>query len=70
MRELAFLNKGLQINLIDETHAKIEVYESKYSGGISEFVSFLDQKKSILANKNEKAACKTLSKTTLRTEGF
>ena len=44
MRELAFLNKGLQINLIDETHAKIKVYESKYSGGITEFISFLDQK--------------------------
>ena len=58
MRELAFLNKGLQINLIDETHAKIKVYESKYSGGITEFVSFLDQKKSILANKNEKATFK------------
>ena len=58
MRELAFLNKGLQINLIDETHAKIKVYESKYSGGITEFVSFLDQKKSILANKNEKTVFK------------
>ena len=58
MRELAFLNKGLQINLIDETHTKIKVYESKYSGGITEFVSFLDQKKSILANKNEKAVFK------------
>ena len=31
MRELAFLNKGLQINLIDETHTKTKVYESKYS---------------------------------------
>ena len=58
MKELAFLNKGLQINLIDETHAKIKVYESKYSGGITEFVSFLDQKKSILANKNEKVVFK------------
>ena len=58
MRELAFLNKGLQINLIDKTHAKTKVYESKYSGGITEFVSFLDQKKSILANKNGKAAFK------------
>ena len=58
MRELAFLNKNLQINLIDETHAKTKIYESKYSGGITEFVSFLDQKKSILANKNEKAAFK------------
>jgi len=58
MRELAFLNKGLQINLIDETHSKIKVYENKYTGGITEFVSFLDQKKSILANKNEKTAFK------------
>ena len=45
MRELAFLNKGLSINLIDETHAKTKTYENKYDGGISEFVTFLDQKK-------------------------
>ena len=32
MRELAFLNKGLKINLIDETHAKQKVYEHKYDG--------------------------------------
>ena len=58
MRELAFLNKGLTINLIDETHAKTKTYENKYDGGISEFVTFLDQKKSILINKNEKAVFK------------
>ncbi len=58
MRELAFLNKGLSINLIDETHAKTKTYENKYDGGISEFVTFLDQKKSILINKNEKAVFK------------
>ena len=48
MRELAFLNKGLKINLIDETHAKTKLYENKYDGGIAEFVTFLDQKKSLL----------------------
>ena len=58
MRELAFLNKGLKINLIDETHAKQKVYEHKYDGGVSEFVIFLDQKKSLLENKNEKATFK------------
>ena len=58
MRELAFLNKGLTIKLIDETHAKTKVFEHKYDGGISEFVTFLDQKKSILINKNEKAVFK------------
>ena len=58
IKELAFLNKGLKINLIDETHAKVKVYENKYDGGISEFVTFLDQKKSILINKNEKAIFK------------
>ena len=54
IRELAFLNKGLKVDLIDETHSKPKVYENKYDGGISEFVTFLDQKKSILINKNEK----------------
>ncbi len=58
IKELAFLNKGLKIDLIDETHSKAKVYENKYDGGISEFVTFLDQKKSILINKNEKAVFK------------
>ena len=54
MKELAFLNKGLKIILIDETGAKSKSYENKYDGGIQEFVSFIDQKKSALINKNEK----------------
>ena len=58
IKELAFLNKGLKIDLIDETHTKVKVYENKYDGGISEFVTFLDQKKPILINKNEKAVFK------------
>ncbi len=58
MRELAFLNKGLKISLIDETHAKVKNYEHKYDGGVAEFVNYLDQKKSILINKNEKAVFK------------
>ena len=58
MRELAFLNRGLKINLIDQTHAKTKVYNHKYDGGVGEFVTFLDQKKSLMINKNEKAVFK------------
>ena len=58
MRELAFLNQGLKISLIDETHTKLKSYDHKYDGGVSEFVTFLDQKKSLLINKNEKAVFK------------
>ncbi len=58
MRELAFLNKGLQINLIDETKTKSKTYENKYDGGISEFVTYIDNSKSILTNKNEKQVFK------------
>ena len=58
MRELAFLNRGLKIKLIDETNVKSKVFEHKYDGGVAEFVTFLDQKKSLLINKNEKAVFK------------
>ena len=58
MRELAFLNKGLKITLIDDSGTKNKTYENKYDGGIQEFVSFIDLKKSILVNKNEKAVFK------------
>ena len=40
MRELAFLNKGLKIDLIDETHAKTKNYENKYDGGIVNLLHF------------------------------
>ena len=53
MRELAFLNKGLSIFLIDKTAKKEKEYKNKYDGGIQEFVEFLDQKKQSLVNKNE-----------------
>ena len=53
MRELAFLNKGLTIILLDKTGKKEKVYKNKYDGGIQEFVEFLDSKKKALINKNE-----------------
>jgi len=53
MRELAFLNKGLSINLVDRTGKKEKEYKNKYDGGIQEFVDFLDKNKETLVNKND-----------------
>ena len=58
MRELAFLNKGISLTLIDKTSSKIKKYENKFEGGILEFVQFINQKKPILSNKNEKPVFK------------
>ncbi|MFL2890132.1 MAG: DNA gyrase subunit B [Pelagibacteraceae bacterium] len=54
IRELAFLNKGINIILKDNTSSKSKEFINKYDGGIAEFVKFIDQKKPILINKNEK----------------
>ena len=53
MRELAFLNKGLSINLVDKTGKKEKEYRNNYEGGIQEFVDFLDKNKKTLVNKND-----------------
>ena len=53
MRELAFLNKGLCIILVDKTGKKEKEYKNKYEGGIQEFVEFLDKNKKTLVNKND-----------------
>ncbi len=58
MRELAFLNKGINLTLVDKTTSKIKKYENKFDGGILEFVQFINQKKPILSNKNEKPVFK------------
>ena len=52
LRELAFLNKGIKINLIDKVNKKTKSEEFKYDGGISEYVEFLDDKRQKLKNKN------------------
>ena len=46
LRELAYLNKGLEINLYDERHYKRVTY--KFDGGISEFVATLNRNKTVL----------------------
>ena len=53
MRELAFLNKGLSIILLDKSGKKEKEFKNKYEGGILEFVDFLDKNKKILVNKND-----------------
>jgi len=49
LRELSFLNKGLQITLVDERTDKTN--EFQYKGGIKEFVQYLNQNKSTLSPK-------------------
>ena len=46
MRELAFLNPGVQIELIDERTNKSEVF--KFKDGITEYVSFLNRSKNVV----------------------
>lgn len=46
LRELAFLNAGLEIKLIDERTGKSEFF--KYTGGIKEFVKYINRNKNPL----------------------
>ena len=45
LRELAFLNSGVKIILIDERPAEIRKTELYYEGGVKEFVKYLDRSK-------------------------
>jgi DNA gyrase subunit B len=58
IRELAFLNKGICITLLDKTSKKEKEYVHKYDGGIAEFVKHIGNKKPLLVNKNEKEVFK------------
>ncbi len=56
LRELAFLNKGLEITLTDERTADAKTGEArraefKYAGGIAEFVKHLNRGKQVLHEK-------------------
>ena len=58
IRELAFLNKGISITLIDNSGKKSKEFAHKYDGGIIEFVRHINNKKPKLVNKNEKEVFK------------
>ena len=58
IRELAFLNKGVSITLKDNYSKKSKETTHKYDGGITEFVKFINDKKPILVNKNDKEVFK------------
>ncbi len=44
-RELAFLNKGININFIDETESQREDVHFNYEGGLLSFVAYLNEAK-------------------------
>ncbi|HEY5381114.1 MAG TPA: DNA topoisomerase (ATP-hydrolyzing) subunit B, partial [Acidobacteriaceae bacterium] len=56
LRQLAFLNKGIEINLTDERTSDAKTGEArtqqyKYNGGISEFIKLLNKGKQVLHEK-------------------
>ncbi|HEX5432110.1 MAG TPA: DNA gyrase subunit B, partial [Bryobacteraceae bacterium] len=51
LRELAFLNKGLRITLIDEREEPSRAAEFHFSGGIAEFIKHLNKGKNVLHDK-------------------
>jgi DNA gyrase subunit B len=51
IRELAFLNSGVRIKVIDERHASPYSNELYYDGGLSAFVKYLDTGKNVLHQK-------------------
>lgn len=48
LRELAFLNRGLQITLLDQMAKKEKRQVFKYDGGIVQFVRYLDENRKLL----------------------
>jgi DNA gyrase subunit B len=48
LREKAFLNKGIQITIVDERSETEKKHEFLYEGGIAEFVKHLNKNKNVL----------------------
>jgi len=48
LRELAFLNKGIRITIIDERIPNPKLHEFKFDGGVREFVEYLNKKKNTI----------------------
>ncbi len=51
LRELAFLNTGININFIDKRQSEEIKINFKYDGGIEEYVRFLNNGKNVIHNK-------------------
>ena len=51
LRELAFLNRGIRITLIDKREAEVISNEFYYEGGIEMFISHLNENKKLLHDK-------------------
>ena len=51
LRELAYLNKGIEIQLIDERSEEGQSDTFKFKGGLSDFVKYLDEHNNPLHNK-------------------
>ena len=51
LRELAFLNKGLKITLLDEREDPPKAQEFQFNGGIAEFIKHLNRGKNVLHDK-------------------
>jgi DNA gyrase subunit B len=50
LKELAYLNRGLEINLTDERKTKPQINKFKFDGGIKEFVIDLNKNKAKIKN--------------------
>jgi DNA gyrase subunit B len=45
LRELAFLNKGVAISIVDERASKPKTHEFKFQGGVRSFIEYLNKNK-------------------------
>lgn len=48
LRQMAFLNKGIKISLVDKRNQELVKNEFYYEGGIKEYVTYLNRKKSVI----------------------
>ena len=53
LKELAYLNKGLEINLEDKRKAKSKIFKFKFDGGIKEFVEDINKNKAKIKNDSD-----------------
>ena len=58
LRELAFLNSGVNIVLSDMRHAVEKREEMRYDGGVEEFVKYLDRNKKPMVPSPIMVACR------------